>query len=226
MSYHVRFEVNWEGDGFDPRSKKARERVLAAVEEYLRADNTEYDADSWIEEFRNAFLGKEAQIGYLSEEWAIGLLKSVSGGLPGVTFEARGAGEELEDVWAFRCLDGEVVWEGSLDGDRAGVVRETIPVSAWPRPLDVSRVVCQPGLRKFIAEILADQSPAAQVAALTIKALNVRKARALVYVGPLEQGGYERIRDLIDDRYRVQQFRDLRRLTKDPTATADDPSGY
>ncbi len=50
--------------------------------------------------------------------------------------------------------------------------------------------------------------------------------RALVYVGPLEQEGFERIRDLIDDRYRVQQFRNVATLLADPTATSDDRQGY
>ena len=78
----------------------------------------------------------------------------------------------------------------------------------------------------FIAEILDSQPPTAQAAALTIKPSARRKPRALVYVGPLAQEGYERIRDLIDNRYRVQQFRDVRSLSNQPTATADDSQGY
>jgi hypothetical protein len=78
----------------------------------------------------------------------------------------------------------------------------------------------------FIAEILGEQAPTAQFGAITIKPNGSRLPRALVYVGPLEQSGFERIRCLIDDRYRVQQFRSLTTLRADPTATADDPQGY
>ena len=49
---------------------------------------------------------------------------------------------------------------------------------------------------------------------------------AIRYVGPLEQEGFERTLGLIDDKYRVQQFRNMTSLRADPTATADDPQGY
>jgi hypothetical protein len=86
--------------------------------------------------------------------------------------------------------------------------------------------VSQAGSPSFIAEILGGQPGTAQPAAVTIKRKRSRLPRALVYVGPLQQEAFERIRDLIDDRYRVQQFRNVATLRAAPTATADDPQGY
>ena len=103
---------------------------------------------------------------------------------------------------------------------------DAAPPADWPRPLEVSRVVSQAGSRMFIAEIIGEQPLTAQLAAVTIKRKGSRLPRALVYVGPLEQYGFERILGLIDDKYRVQQFRNVTTLLADPTATADDPQGY
>jgi hypothetical protein len=86
--------------------------------------------------------------------------------------------------------------------------------------------VSQAGSRRFIPEILSEQSATAQLGAITIKPNGSRLPRALIYVGPLEQNGYYRISGLVDNKYRVQQFRNLTTLRAEPTATADDPQGY
>lgn len=228
MSYWVEFKVVWGRGRFNPRVEEALNQVLACVEDYVRAEGT-YEVErprGWGDEFRRAFQGEETGIKLLDEAWAIGLLTHVSARFPGVPFRARGRGEERRDAWAFRCRDGQVIAERSREGERAGVVREVVPASAWPRPLAVSRVVKEAGSCTFIAEILAGQPPTSDVAALTIKPMARGKPRALVYVGPLEQEGFESIRDLIDNRYRVQQFRGVKSLARHPSATADDPQGY
>ncbi|WP_165246935.1 hypothetical protein [Paludisphaera soli] len=179
-----------------------------------------------MDEFREAFVGRGADIKVVEEEWAIGLVTFVSSGFPGVLFRARGRGEETGDAWQFECRDGKLIRESSYDGERAGVARESAPLSDWPGPLELSRVVSQAGSRSFIAEIFGGQPGGAQLAALTIKRKGGRSPRALVYVGPLDQEAFERIRDLLDDRYRVQQFRSLETLLSARTATAENPEGY
>jgi hypothetical protein len=225
MSYYVRFKVVWGRKGFSPRSTASRNAVLARVEEYIRKEGP-YDVDGWIDEFRGAFVGKGGDIKVLEEEWSIGLVTFVSACFPGVPFRARGRGEERGDAWQFECCDGKLTLESSCYGERPGVAGDAEPPSDWPRPLELSRVVSQAGSRSFIAEIIGEQPLTAQLAAVTIKRKGGRLPRALVYVGPLEQGGFERILGLIDDRYRVQQFRNVTTLRADPTATADDPQGY
>jgi hypothetical protein len=225
MSYYVRFKVVWGRKGFNPRIKSSREAVIAAVGEYVKGE-CRYDFDAWSEEFHAAFLGRGADIKVLDEEWAIELIKFVSDRFADVPFRARGRGEEREDEWEFACLGGRVTRERSFDGEREGVDRVEGPQTEWPRPLELSRVVSQAGSRSFIAEILSEQPATAEVASLTIKRRMGRMPRALVYVGPLQQEGYERIRCLIDDRYLVQQFRALPGLLAQPTATAEEPAGY
>jgi hypothetical protein len=225
VSYYVRFKIVWGCKGFGPRIRASRDAVLARVEEYLRTEGT-YDADDWVDEFRAAIAGKAVDIKLVDEEWAIGLLTFVSACFPGVPFRARGRGEEREDAWQFECCDGRLTRESSYYGERAGVAQAGALLPAWPGPLELSRVVSQAGSRSFIAEILGEQPGTAQLAALTIKRKGSRLPRALVYVGPLEQEAFGRIRDLIDDRYRVQQFRNVTTLRAAPTATADDPQGY
>jgi hypothetical protein len=225
MSYYVRFKVVWGRKGFGPRIIASRNAVLSRVEEFVRMGGT-YDAGDWMDEFRAAFLGKGGDIKVVEEEWAIRLVTFVSAGFPGVPFRAHGRGEEPGDVWQFECCDGRLTRESSYDGERAGVGQDAAPLSTWPGPVELSRVVSQAGSRLFIAEILGGQPGTAQLAALTIKRRGGRKPRALVFVGPLEQEGFERIRDLIDDRYRVQQFRNVATLLAERTATADDPQGY
>ena len=110
---------------------------------------------------------------------------------------------------------------------RASTQETPTPLPDWPGPVEPSRVVSQVGSRSFIAEIIGEQPATAQLAAITIKPKDGRLPRALVYVGPLERDGFERIRGLIDDKYRVQRiFRNVTTLRADPTATADDPQGY
>ena len=225
MSYYVRFKIVWGRKGFGPRIPTSRQAVLARVEEYLGREGT-YKADDWMDEFRAAFVGRGGDIKALEEEWSIGLVTFVSACFPGVPFRARGRGEERGDAWQFDCCDGKLTRESSSDGERAGAAGAAAPMPNWPRPLELSRVVSQVGSRSFITEIIGEQPVTAQLAALTIKRKGGRLPRALVYVGPLEQAGFERIRDLIDDRYRVQQFRNATTLLADPTATADDPQGY
>jgi hypothetical protein len=224
MSYYVRFKVVWGRQGFGPRIKASRAAVLARVEEYLRTEGP-FVVEHWMEEFRAAFVGRGGDIKGLDEEWSIGLVTSVSASFPGVHFRARGRGEERGDAWQFECCDGKLTSESSPDGERVGD-EGAAPLLAWPAPLEVSRVVSQAGSRMFIAEILGEQASTARFGAITIKPNGSRLPRALVYVGPLEQSGFERIRCLIDDRYRVQQFRNLTTLRADRTATADDPQGY
>ena len=202
MSYYVRFKIVWGRKGFGPRISTSRDAVLARVEEYLRTEGT-YDANAWIDEFRAAFVGKGGDIKVLEEVWSIGLVTFVSACFPGVPFRARGRGEEREDAWQFECCDGKLTRESSYDGERAGVAQDAALLTAWPGSLELSRVVSQAGSRSFIAEILGEQPRTAQLAALTIKRKGGRLPRALVYVGPLEQEAFERIRALIDDRYRV-----------------------
>jgi hypothetical protein len=225
MSYYVRFKIVWGRKGCGPRITASRDAVLARVEEYLRTEGT-YVADDWIDEFRAAFVGKGGDIKVLEEEWSIGLVTFVSACFPGVPFRARGRGEERGDAWQFECCDGKLTRESSFYGERAGVAQDVAALTDWPGPLEVSRVVSQAGSRSFIAEILGEQPGTAGLGALTMKRKGSRLPRALVYVGPLEQEAFERIRDLIDDRYRVQQFRTLTALGADATATADDPQGY
>ena len=109
---------------------------------------------------------------------------------------------------------------------RASAAGDSTPLPDWPGPVELSRVVSQVGSRSFIAEIIGEQPATAQLAAITIKPKDGRLPRGMVYVGPLERDGFERIRGLIDDKYRVQQFRNVTTLRADPTATADDPQGY
>jgi hypothetical protein len=110
MSYYVRFEVYWDGPGFDLFDKRACQKVFARVEEYIRSDKAEaegrevygeigYPAVEWLEEFRKAFAGKGGDIKGLDKTWAASLLRYVSRGFPEVIFGARGVGEELDDVW-------------------------------------------------------------------------------------------------------------------------------
>ncbi len=108
----------------------------------------------------------------------------------------------------------------------AGAAEDATPLPDWPGPVELSRVVSQAGSRSFIAEIIGAQPGTAQLVAITIKRKGGRLPRALVYVGPLEHDGFKRICGLIDDKYRVQQFRNVTTLRADPTATADDPQGY
>jgi hypothetical protein len=226
MSYYVRFKVVWGRRGFGPRIPGSRDAVMGRVEEYIRTEGP-YKVEAWIDEFRAAFVGRGGDIKFLEEEWSIGLVTFVSAGFPGVPFRARGRGEERDDAWQFACYDGRLTRESSYHGERAGVAPDAALLSAkCPGPLELSRVVSQAGSRSFIAEILGGQPGTAQPGALTIKRKGSRRPRALVYVGPLEQEAFERIRDLIDDRYRVQQFRNLTSLRAAPTATADDPQGY
>jgi hypothetical protein len=225
MSYYVRFKIVWGRKGFNSRIAAARGAVLSRVEEYLRTDGT-YNADEWNDEFGAAFVGKGGDIKVLEEQWSIGLVTFVSACFPDVPFRARGRGEERGDAWQFECYGGKLTQESSYHGERAGVAQNAAPTFAWPGSIELARVVSQAGSRSFIAEILGDQPGTAQPAALTIKRKGSRLPRALVYVGPLEQEAFERIRDLIDDRYRVQQFRSVPTLLVEPTATADDPHGF
>ncbi|HEV3415431.1 MAG TPA: hypothetical protein VG056_01395, partial [Pirellulales bacterium] len=203
----------------------SRNAVLARVEEYIKKEGP-YVIENCIDDFRAAFVGRGGDIKGLDEEWSIGLITFVSAGFPGVPFRARGRGEERGDAWQFECCDGKLIRESSGAGERAGAVGDAAPLEDWPRPLEVSRVVSQAGSRRFIPEILSEQSATAQLGAITIKPNGSRLPRALIYVGPLEQNGYDRISGLVDNKYRVQQFRNLTTLRAEPTATADDPQGY
>jgi hypothetical protein len=225
MSYHVRLEIAWDGEGPDPFTKAAQKKIRSCVEAYLRAAEAEGWLE-WREEFGRAFAGGAAEIKGLDEEWATALLAHVSGRFPGTGFWARGIGEEINDVWAILVRDGEVEWSASLTGGSRGRPPEADTGPAWPGPLDVARVVAEAGLRKFLAEILAGQSPTAEVGALTLKRRKGRKPPALVHVGPLDRAALERIIDLFEDRYQVQSFRDARTLLDRPVATADQPQGY
>src|SRR5262249_42339276 len=106
MSYYVRLEVYWDGPGFDLFDKRACQAVFSLAEEYIRSKKAEakareiygeigYPAVEWLEEFRKAFAGKGAAIKGLDKKWVAGLLRHVSGRLPGIIFGARGVGEEL-----------------------------------------------------------------------------------------------------------------------------------
>ena len=103
--------------------------------------------------------------------------------------------------------------------------RASTPLPDWPGPVELSRVVSQVGSRSFIAEIIGEQPATAQLAAITIKPKDGRLPRSLVYVVPSSGMGSSGLRP-IDDKYRVQQFRNVTTLRADPTATADDPQGY
>jgi hypothetical protein len=117
MSYYVRFEVYWDGPGFDISDKKACQAVFSQVEDYIRSEKAKakgreirgdvgYPAMDWLEEFRKAFAGKGAEIKGLDKEWIASLLRHISGQFPGVIFGARGVGEELDDVWVPWYRDG------------------------------------------------------------------------------------------------------------------------
>ena len=115
MSYYVRFEVYWDGPGFDISDKKACQAVLSQVEDYIRSEKANgreisaevgYPAMDWLEEFRKVFAGKGADIKGLDKKWVASLLRHVSGRFPGVIFGARGVGEELDDVWVLWYWDG------------------------------------------------------------------------------------------------------------------------
>lgn len=110
MSYYVKFEVYWDGPGFDLFDKRACQRVFSRVEEYIRGEKaSDYPAIEWLEEFRKAFAGKGGDIKGLERAWAARLLRHVSGCFPGVIFGARGVGEELDDVWVLWHRDGRRV---------------------------------------------------------------------------------------------------------------------
>jgi hypothetical protein len=126
MSDYVRFEVSWDGPGFDLFDKRACQRVLSRVEEYIRTDDAkakarddrgagEYPALEWLEEFLKAFAGKGGEMKGLEKPWASGLLRYVSRSFPEVTFGARGVGEELDDVWVLWYRGGRRVKSPAKD---------------------------------------------------------------------------------------------------------------
>lgn len=221
MSYYIRFEVAWDGEGPDPFTRLAQKKMASVVEEFLR---TEGRLD-WRDEFRVAFSGRSAEIKSVEEEWAGRLLTHVSLAFPETGLWARGVGEEIKDVWALLARNGEILWSASLEGQSRHGSAEGGTVSVWPSALDLSRVVAEAGSRRFLREILDGQPAAAEIAALTLKPREGKKPRALVYVGPLGREGYQRIEDLLDDRYILQVFRDPQRILTLPVATAEHPQG-
>ena len=130
MSYYVRLEIAWDdGKDFNPTAKKARDRVFAQVEAYLRREEAagrEGRLD-WMEEFRDAFTCRgDVRIKLLDQRWMADLLCHVSAQLPGVEFWVRGIGEEFIDVWVIEVGDGQVQWAASLEGSGRAPC-------AWPR---------------------------------------------------------------------------------------------
>src|SRR5262245_15005665 len=107
MSYYVRFETVWDGEGFNHFNSSDLARVMARVEEYIRSERT-YDFDDWRDEFQQAFAGEPAMIKYVAKEWATGLLLYLSRHFPGTVFGARGTGEDLDDLWVVWALDSRV----------------------------------------------------------------------------------------------------------------------
>ena len=96
----------------------------------------------------------------------------------------------------------------------------------WPRPMEIARVLTRPASLAFAKEILSRQPTTACVGGLTLRRRGDRGPRAFVYLGPLEQKAFERIRDLIDTDFVVRIFREPEELLKGPLATADDPAPY
>ncbi len=99
----------------------------------------------------------------------------------------------------------------------------------WPRPIELARVVVEPGLLRFLTEILALQEPSAPVGAITLRPCRperAKKVRALVYVGPLEWQTPQQIYELVQPTYSAASAWQLDRLLKFNTATLDEPLDY
>lgn len=102
-------------------------------------------------------------------------------------------------------------------------------MTPWPEPIPIRQVLFEAGLVRFLGEILSEQSPTAPVGAVTLRPRyrsQGRRARALVYVGPLEADTPERIRDLMRPTYIAGHAWDPVKLLKFATATAQDPGEY
>jgi hypothetical protein len=100
---------------------------------------------------------------------------------------------------------------------------------AWPKPIELSRVVIERGLLQFIGEILGEQPAEAPVGALTLRPVRPerdKKVRALVYVGPLGWRTPDQIKGLVEPKYAAGHAWELEKLLKIDTATAEDPLEY
>ncbi len=107
MSHYTRLEIEWNDDeGKEPVDEN---KFVERVRLYVVAQNFSEDV---LEELRVAFEGPHNNgVGFnkMYSDLIIEMLEFLSRGFPNTRFFARGAGEELFDVWIREFKNGEVV---------------------------------------------------------------------------------------------------------------------
>lgn len=106
MSYFTRLEVEWD----DSAEKKVvdMDRIVQAAADYVAQRGWNTDV---LEDLRKALEGPHHDgIGFnkMYSEYIEDLLLAISRAFPNTTFLARGAGEELLDVWIREVKNGAV----------------------------------------------------------------------------------------------------------------------
>lgn len=98
-------------------------------------------------------------------------------------------------------------------------------MAAFPKPLEVERVVNEAELASAIRAVFRILNPEGKPGGITIGLPG--RPRALIYVGPCPEGTDEVIRFLAKpSRFNVSPVRDPATLIQYETATAEDSRGY